>query len=1087
ITTTGFAETDPKFYAIQASAIVQAAPAQITLSWPADPNATGYTISRKAPGTATWGTPINLPGTVLAYTDSAVVANASYEYSITSSTTPGYRATGYVLAGIDAPLIENRGKVILIVDNTYAPPLASQLNRLQQDLVGDGWTVVRHDVGRNDSVVSIKKLITADYAADPSNVKSLFLFGHVPVPYSGNFNPDGHPDHQGAWPCDAFYGDMDGIWTDSTVNNTGAARPENQNIPGDGKFDQSDLPSDIELQVGRVDLANMTCYSNKTPSRSELDLLLQYLNKDHNFRTAQSPLPRRGIVCDNFGERSGEAFAASGWRNFGPMFGANNVSATPYGTFFSTLNSQGYLWAYGTGGGSYYTCDGVGGSDDFANGDIKAVFTMFLGSYFGDWDNESNFLRAPLGSTSYTLTSSWSGRPHWFYHHMALGETIGYSTRLSQNNRVGGLYGGQNVGTHQAHIALMGDPTLRMHPVIPPSNVTVSPAASGVAITWSPSTDSGLQGHHIYRSTSPDGPFTRLTTVPIPGASFADATGAGSYTYMVRAIKLEISGSGTYFNASQGAFSGTTTTPPPTVTAPAAPSGLVAAAISSAQIVLNWADKANNESGFKIERKTGSTGTYAQIYVASANVQSFTDVSLTPSTQYFYRVRATNTAGDSEYSNEASAITSAVSISIASFIATDTTTHGSWKGVYGADGYNVIADAGNYPAYAQVTPNAKSDWIWQSSTTDLDCLQKVTATDRIAACWYSNTGFSIDLNITDGQKHRIVLYCHDWDASGRQQTIKITDKDSGAVLDSRLLASFQFGTYLQYDLSGRIQISITPNIGNAVISGLFFGIPSAQPTVATPIISPAGGTFTNSQSVSITTATPGAEVRFTTDGSDPVATSPLYGSAITLTNSTTLKAKAFMGGMTASATASTSFTITIPSVVPSGTTKFSALPADVATQGNWQPGYGADGYNLIGDVAKAPAYAQVGAASKSDWLWNGRTTDTRALMTPGGAYRSAGCWYASTAFTIDINFTDGNAHRLAMYCLDWDYAGRSQLVELLDSDSGALLQKTTVSAFTGGQYLAWDILGHVKIRVTRLTGPNAVVNGLFFAPTAAKL
>ncbi|MDB6036398.1 MAG: hypothetical protein JWM99_239, partial [Verrucomicrobiales bacterium] len=42
ITTTGFAETDPKFYAIQASAIVQAAPAQITLSWPADPNATGY-------------------------------------------------------------------------------------------------------------------------------------------------------------------------------------------------------------------------------------------------------------------------------------------------------------------------------------------------------------------------------------------------------------------------------------------------------------------------------------------------------------------------------------------------------------------------------------------------------------------------------------------------------------------------------------------------------------------------------------------------------------------------------------------------------------------------------------------------------------------------------------------------------------------------------------------------------------------------------------------------------------------------------------------------------------------------------------
>ena len=57
-----------------------------------------------------------------------------------------------VYAGINANMIESRGKILLVVDNTYASQLASELTRLQQDLVGDGWTVVRRDVSRSDSV-----------------------------------------------------------------------------------------------------------------------------------------------------------------------------------------------------------------------------------------------------------------------------------------------------------------------------------------------------------------------------------------------------------------------------------------------------------------------------------------------------------------------------------------------------------------------------------------------------------------------------------------------------------------------------------------------------------------------------------------------------------------------------------------------------------------------------------------------------------------------------------------------------------------------------------------------------------------------
>jgi hypothetical protein len=78
------------------------------------------------------------------------------------------------------------------------------------------------------------------------------------------------------------------------------------------------------------------------------------------------------------------------------------------------------------------------------------VFTMFLGSYFGDWDNESAFLRASLGS-GYALTTSWAGRPHWFYHHMGLGEPIGISTIASQNNDYGDAPGISRSYARQVH------------------------------------------------------------------------------------------------------------------------------------------------------------------------------------------------------------------------------------------------------------------------------------------------------------------------------------------------------------------------------------------------------------------------------------------------------------------------------------------------------------------------------------------------------------------------------------------------------------------------------------------------------------
>lgn len=103
-----------------------------------------------------------------------------------------------------------------------------------------------------------------------------------------------------------------------------------------------------------------------------------------------------------------------------------------------------------------------------------------------------------------------------------------------------------------------------------------------------------------------------------------------------------------------------------TVTAPQAPAGptsLTATATSSSQINLAWTDNANNETGFSIERCTGSDCTdFQQITTTGANVTSFANTGLTASTTYTYRVLAYNSTGNSDYSNTASATTQAVPV-----------------------------------------------------------------------------------------------------------------------------------------------------------------------------------------------------------------------------------------------------------------------------------------------------------------------------------------------------------------------------------------------------------------------------------------
>ncbi|RII24940.1 MAG: hypothetical protein CXR30_19455, partial [Geobacter sp.] len=90
-----------------------------------------------------------------------------------------------------------------------------------------------------------------------------------------------------------------------------------------------------------------------------------------------------------------------------------------------------------------------------------------------------------------------------------------------------------------------------------------------------------------------------------------------------------------------------------------APSNLTATTLSGSSIRLTWTDNAATELGYKIERKIGEAGTYAQVaQIATPNVTSYDDLGLSGNLTYYYRVRAYNVAnGDSRYSNEAHALT----------------------------------------------------------------------------------------------------------------------------------------------------------------------------------------------------------------------------------------------------------------------------------------------------------------------------------------------------------------------------------------------------------------------------------------------
>ncbi len=188
-----------------------------------------------------------------------------------------------------------------------------------------------------------------------------------------------------------------------------------------------------------------------------------------------------------------------------------------------------------------------------------------------------------------------------------------------------------------------------------PANAPDAPSGLGVgalstskiSLSW---TDNAYDesGFKIERKTDLAGSYGHIVTVAANDESYND-TGLNdgtSYHYRVRAFNAAGDSAPSEDNAT---------------TLLAAPSNLSADAASSSRIDLSWTDHSSVESGFKIEQKVGSGGTYTEIAVVGANVSTYSHTGLETSTTYYYRVKAYKGGLDSAYSNEASAGTRAAS------------------------------------------------------------------------------------------------------------------------------------------------------------------------------------------------------------------------------------------------------------------------------------------------------------------------------------------------------------------------------------------------------------------------------------------
>jgi alpha-L-arabinofuranosidase len=149
------------------------------------------------------------------------------------------------------------------------------------------------------------------------------------------------------------------------------------------------------------------------------------------------------------------------------------------------------------------------------------------------------------------------------------------------------------------------------------------------------------------------------------------------------------------------------------------------------------------------------------------------------------------------------------------------------------------------------------------------------------------------------------------------QTVTMSDATSGAAIYYTTDGSTPTTSSTKYSSAITVKsnetlnaIAVASGLGTSPVTSASYVINAAgSSTAATPVFSPAGGTYTSTQSVTISDATSGAAIYYTTNGATPTTSSTKYTGAISVSATETLKAIAVASNYTNSAVASAAYTI----------------------------------------------------------------------------------------------------------------------------------------------------------------------------------
>ncbi|HLL89396.1 MAG TPA: S8 family peptidase [Tepidisphaeraceae bacterium] len=323
-------------------------------------------------------------------------------------------------------------------------------------------------------------------------------------------------------------------------------------------------------------------------------------------------------------------------------------------------------------------------------------------------------------------------------------------------------------------------------------------------------------------------------------------------------------------------------------------------------------------------------------------------------------------------------------------------TGGSWRGKYGSEGVWLPGgDTARVPAYATVS-RAKGGRTRAvpSSARDEVRLDNPGRSGKYSRYVSAMGETTFDINLTDGQTHRVSFYVADLGPRGRDVRFTVRDAASGAAIATHHASELSGGKYASFDLTGHVLVDLAAAGGarEAALLGIFF---------------------------------------------DPAPTTP----------------KAMVN-------------------------------SDRETSGDWQERYGADGAFLVGKDPSFPdqtnVVGSITGGRRQTLATFRRTVNGAGLQREDTTDRRVAGFYKGMSMIVDLNFTDAADHNVTLYAADLDKRNRTQRYELIDPGTGEVLDRRTISDFNRGQYVTWTVSGHKQVRVTRLAGPDAVVNGVFF-------